>query len=262
MKSLDLASYDEGIDLTCKQPRNQGTGVGITHLSLRSTDEPDYSIMDANAVLKRYRNKLEHIELKMDLDTNDSAVYTIQYPHLKTLHLDSTAWWIPRNAPMLQELTMTPRTINSNSAVLDTIPPNLEKLVLQMAQDPFIHNKAALVRYLTHLGQQSQLKVLVIDFSSLDNVGSVLDAVCSLHQLQHLRISFTSNLESSQMETFFDNRMQGCPGLSYLDIHCQNVPSPHTLNALKQLEHLEHFRFPSDWMNSDERFRHEMENVL
>lgn len=129
MKSLELSSYDEGIDLTCKQPRNPGAGVGITHLSLRSTDEPDNSIMDTNAVLKRYRNKLEYIELKMDPDTNDSAIYTIQYPHLKTLHLDNAAWCIPRNAPMLQELTMTTRTINSNSAVLDTIPPNLEKLV-------------------------------------------------------------------------------------------------------------------------------------
>lgn len=128
-----------------------------------------------------------------------------------------------------------------------------------MAQDSLIHNKAALVRYLSH---QPQLKVLVIDFSSLDNVGSVLDTICSLHQLQHLRISFTSNWGPSQMDTFFDNLIQGCPGLSYLDIHCQNVPSTHTLNALKQLEHLEHFRFSSDWMNSDERSRHEMENVF
>lgn len=155
----------------CKQPSNPGRGISITHLSLDTSEEPDFSIMDANALLKSYRNKLRHIELKMDLDTNDSAIYTIQYPHLKTLHLDSTAWWIPRNAPMLQGLTMTPRAINSNPAVLDTIPTNLENLVLQMAQDPLIHNKATLVRYLTHLAQQSQLKVLVIDFSSLDNVG-------------------------------------------------------------------------------------------
>lgn len=56
------------------------------------------------------------------------------------------------------------------------------------------------------------------------------------------------------MDTFFDNLIQRCRGL-YL-------PSTHTLNALKQLEHLDHFQFPSDWMNDNERFRHEMENFL
>lgn len=178
IKSLKLAPYEKALLLRASNPATLVEELA-SHVFLLIRVESQTFQLWMSTLYWSYHNKLEHIELKVDLDTNERTIYTIQYPHLKTLHLDSTAWWIPRNAPMLQWLTKTSRAINSNSAVLDTIPPNLKKLEL-LLEDLLIHSKAALVRYFNQLAQQSQLKELDAYFSSLDDVGSVLDAICSL----------------------------------------------------------------------------------
>ncbi|CDS06456.1 hypothetical protein LRAMOSA08984 [Lichtheimia ramosa] len=254
MKRLEVVFSVFGVDIMCNDEGSPSESIGITHLSLDGVSLPLYPIMNVYSILERYHSTLEEMDLKMSLDTKISAICDIQYPQLKKLYLHSPAWWIPRNAPVLQELDISSTTINSNPAVLDTIPPHLQKLQLRLAHDPYIQNKAAIERYLLRLAQQSQLKELVILFNSMDNVQTLLDAICHLHQLQSLMISFSYKWPSSGIEPFFENLVQKCPHLFSLGMQCQSLPSTYTMNTLKQLEHLQHLAFPIYWIHDNAEF--------
>lgn len=101
--------------------------------------------------------------MELDLDTRDATIYSIQYPDHGTLDLDVIAWWICRNVPVLQELSMISRTLFMNGAALNTTPVSSHNLVLQAPGNSLIYIKAQLERYLNHLGQQSTFRVLVIN---------------------------------------------------------------------------------------------------
>lgn len=104
MSSLELTVSDSGVDFTCKEQGSRGEDIGITHLCLASNGSPMNRIMNINPILKRHHNTLEQIDLRMDLDTSDDMIDTIQYPRLNRIFLYSSARWIPQSTPMLQEL--------------------------------------------------------------------------------------------------------------------------------------------------------------
>lgn len=254
MKGLKLAVSVSGVDFTCKEQGIPGEGIGISHLCLAKNGSPMSRTMNVNPVLKRYHNTLERIDLRMDLDTSDDMIDTIQYPRLKRIFFCHSAWWIPQNAPMLQELGMTAYTLNRNPAVLDTAPVDLQKLELRLHMDPLLPNKEPLERYLLRLAQQSQLKELTINMTTSDHVGTLLDAISHFHQLQSLVIRFRDDWRQFEMERFYDRLVQGCPSLSSLQMNCKNTPSTYLLNTLKEFGHLEHFGFPIHWMYGNDSF--------
>ncbi|CDS06440.1 hypothetical protein LRAMOSA08968 [Lichtheimia ramosa] len=256
MKRLEVVFSDSGIHLICNDKGSPGEDIGITHLLLDGVSIPDDAIMNVNTILEQHHSTFEQMELKIDLDTSSIK---IRYPQLTKLHLDSSAWWIPHNAPMLQELTISSTTINSNPAVLDTIPPRLQKLQLCLAQELYIQNKAAIERFLLRLAQHSQLKELGILFNTLDNIQSLLDAICHLGQLQSLMISFSYKWPSSGIESFFESLVQKCPRLSSLAMECQSLPSTYAMNTLKQHKHLQRLGFPIHWLHGNDEFWHSLQ---
>ncbi|CDS10646.1 hypothetical protein LRAMOSA11132 [Lichtheimia ramosa] len=256
MNHLEIMVGDSGIDFTCKEQGSPGEDIGITHLCLESHASRYDPTVNVNAILKRYHNTLERIELFMDLDTNNDTIYTMQYPRLKKLFLHSSAWWIPYNAPMLQELGMTSYTLNINPAMLDSTPLNLERLELRLDMYPQLRNNAPLERYLIRVARYSELQQLTIDLSTSDNLSTLFDAIGDLHQLQSLVISFKRDWPSFHMERFFNRLVQGCPCLTSLEMNCNNAPTMYVLNTLKQFEHLQHLGFPIDWTNGNYSFWH------
>lgn len=123
-----------------------------------------------------------------------------------------------------------------------------------------MHDKARLERFLLGIAQHCQLKDLVVVFSSLDNVGTLLDAITHLCHLESLAISFTSDWRSSQMESFFDHLVQRCPRLCSLDMRCENIPSADAMSTLKQLGHLQQFGFHVNWTHGNDDFWHALED--
>lgn len=202
--------------------------------------------------MNTYSNTLKHLELRIDLDNDDS--YDVQYPLLERLVLNSSAWWIPRNAPMLQELTMSLYTINTNPAVLDTILPNMKKLELELAGGPFLVDKTLIESYLQRLAHGCQLKYLVVYFSCSDNISSMLDAICHLGQLDSLEICVWRKWKCNEMERFLEKLVIGCPLLRLLRIKCHNAPSTTSINNLKRLAHLEQLAFSVHGIENDYQF--------
>ncbi|CDS10639.1 hypothetical protein LRAMOSA11125 [Lichtheimia ramosa] len=181
---------DSGIALTFKRKGHPSDEIGVTHLALRYERFVDQIMMvDINPTLRKHGNTLQDLNLKDFILEMDLAVsQDIQYPRLMKLDLDGSAWWIPRNAPMLQELTLTANTILAHPTVLDTIPANLKKLQLLLAGGRRIVDQTRLAAYLDGLAHQSQLKELVISSSRVDDLGNMFDAICHLDQLERLNV--------------------------------------------------------------------------
>lgn len=162
------------------------------------------------------------------------CIGNIEFPHLTKLGLYFSGWQIIRNAPMLEELKLTLRIITAYPQVLDMIPPQLKSLELDLVCWCKDVDWSPILRYLNRIALRSQLKELVIRFSTGDEVASILDAIYRHGQLESLKIIFTKAWESGQMERFLDGLVKVCPRLLSLELGRKNAPSTHSLNILKR----------------------------
>ncbi|CDS10652.1 hypothetical protein LRAMOSA11138 [Lichtheimia ramosa] len=262
MNHIEVVITYAFLQLTYKRRESASDEIGITHLCLSSYPEEDVISTNVIPILKQYHDTVQHLELFMNLDNGgNNSAYDVQYPQLKKLVLESSAWWIPRNAPMLEDLTLISKTIHEHTAVLDTIPANLRKLKLRLAHEPFLVDKAPLVTYLHRLSQQSQLKKLVVYFDNSKDNGTVLDAICHLGQLECLTVDSYDKWDVNQMEEFFGKLVIGCTRLRKLRINCHNAPSIQSINTLKRLGHLNKLAFSVDGINNDYSFCHSIQAI-
>lgn len=183
---------------------------------------------------------VERLCFQVELDSEqEEELYNLEYGRLKKAHLDGSGWWIPRHAPMLDELKISPQTISANPSVLDVVPANLKTLHLDVADTDDVDQKALIERYLHRFINHPNLKELAVNFHTANNTDNVFNAILHLRHLQHLKIRFTYEWDSNQMQRFLYRLVKGCPHLTGLEIICNNAPSTDSLNALKQLDHLE-----------------------
>lgn len=237
--------------------------------ALRGTDGVASSIWDFLAhALRQHQNTLEHITFTtFDHIENEEdehglqEVYHIEYRRLKQLEVCILGWWILRNAPMLEKLKISASTIRKHMAVLDTIPPMLKKLELNVNDHLDLRCKAHLARYIERFAQHSQLKELAIGFYSLQNIANILRAIHRLNQLQRLTIIFSTKWHYDQMESFMDGLVKGCQKLACLEINCHNAPSTHAMNSLKKLEHLERLAFSIQDVHNDVGFWRAIQSI-
>lgn len=175
---------------------------------------------------------------------------------MRELRLYNSGWWIPHNAPMLEELDITCDAHGAGSVVSDTtpLPPNLKKLVLNFHLALNRRNNALLKRYLDRYANHTKLKELVISVDTVADTDNVLDAVLHLGQLERLKILFSRAWKSTQVQGFLDRLSEGCPNLSSLAITCDNVPSTQSINTLKRLEHLKELGFSIKGLDHDDGF--------
>lgn len=254
MNSLDLEIIGPSVTIKYKERGLHAEEIGMTHVTLVCDSWDDQHRMDFNPILNKYSSTVEHLDL--DIDVANDVLYDVQYPRLKTLVLDSLDWWIPRNAPMLQELAISSYTIHTHPAVLDTIPPDLITPELRLADEPFSIDKTFIATYLHRLGHQSQLKNLIVFCISSDDIGTMLDAICHLGRLDSLVIHVWRYWDNNEMEGFFGKLVIGCPRLRLLRINCQNAPSTTSINTLKRLGHLTQLAFSVHGIDNHYGFWH------
>lgn len=63
----------------------------------------------------------------------------------------------------------------------------------------------------------------------------MLDAIYQHDQLECLKISFTDDLESYDLETFLEVLVQSCPRLACFELKCARAPSIYAINTLGSL---------------------------
>ncbi|KAJ8657580.1 hypothetical protein O0I10_006644 [Lichtheimia ornata] len=240
---LDVSISCLGIEHIYSHEENSSKEHEVTKIIMEIERLPDETCKDTSSIIKKYHDTLEHLEWDMDSSLDTENIEHLQYPRLKKLGLFWSGWQIPHNAPLLEELTLTSRIISTQPQVLDTVPPHLKKLELKLHDIPQLVDKTSVVRYLTRISLQCQLKELVVRFNSEENVTSVMDAIYRLDQLECLKISFTDVWNPYRMERFFDGLVKACPHLSRLELRCGNAPSIYSMNTLKGLAHLNMFAF-------------------
>lgn len=178
------------------------------------------------------------------MDAHD--VFSITYPRLKTLLLGGSGSWIPRNAPLLEELEITCGTIDHHLNLLDFIPAKLKKLKMDFWPHNKLQHTTLITRYFHRYSARSNityfLNELIIHTDKMEYGEILFEGICHLTQLERLIISY-SDWDASEMETFIDQLANGCHRLSCLKHFTRPTPSPHAVHALKPLENLNHFAF-------------------
>lgn len=254
MKSLTFSNDGPGLEFNLSDQGPICKGIGITDLTIMATCFGGHVWGNVDYILRQCQRTIERLRFDVDSGSEPEDIYTIQYDRLKKLCLDTSGWWIPRHAPMLEELDISAETFSANAAVLDVVPTNLKKLHLQVAGTHTVDQKALIEQYLLRFISHPHLKELVIDFTTMNNIDNVLNAVLHLHQLHHLMVRFKRHWDSNHMQRFLDGLVKGCPHLSSFEIHCVNAPSTDSINALKRLEHLEKLAFSVDSRDGDDNF--------
>ncbi|KAJ8657974.1 hypothetical protein O0I10_006245 [Lichtheimia ornata] len=237
ISNIDLVMCDDdGIELTFSCEEHPSERIGIKNLTISS--ETEKACTNTTSIVKQHHNTLEKIEWVMDTSCDTDTIDDRQYPHLKKLHIYISGWELPRNAPLLEDLIMTSQTIKRHPATLDTIPPNLKKLTLDLKAGLDAASKSSIEHYLDRLAQH-QLKYLTIALDSKDNVDNLLHAIHRHNQLEHLKVTLKGVWNSYSMEQFVHGLVNGCPRLISLELVCHAAPSANTMNSLKHLEHLQ-----------------------
>lgn len=220
---------------------HQGNGPdAVTDISVVEQYDGEQTCDNISPLLKDYQTTVERMTWSMEPKIGDNDLYDFQYPRLKKLSLDKSGWWIPRNAPILEELKVTSRTIRASSSpsVLDTVPPNLKKLEIDLAWRPDLEDKKPLANYLHRFAQHPHLTELAIFSYHVDEIDTVLDAITCLGGLQRLMINFPSEMDNSQIQRFFKAIANGCPRLSCLEMKCHHTQTAFVMDALHSLQHL------------------------
>ncbi|KAJ8658023.1 hypothetical protein O0I10_006294 [Lichtheimia ornata] len=173
---------------------------GMSKIVIDTEDFGTDICKDTSSVVKRHHNTLKHLEWDMDTSHDIETIDNIQFPRLTKLCLFSCGWQIIRNAPMLEELALTVGMTSMHPQVLDTMPPNLKSLDLdlnsQHAYDD--DDDSPILCYLNRIAIQMRLKKLVIHFNSCNNVAFILDAIHRHDHLECLKIRFTGEWVSIQ----------------------------------------------------------------
>ncbi|CDH57673.1 predicted protein [Lichtheimia corymbifera JMRC:FSU:9682] len=273
MNSLECVIYKEGVEMTCsdeggrryeEQQQQQQT---ITHLSLHSHNEDRFEHTHVSSFLKQYQGCIVDLEIGINHDVNDEdGIYAIQYPRLKKLLLYQSGWWIQRNAPLLETLELHTEIIIIYPQVLDTIPPALKKLVMNL-QDYTLPDASVIVRYFHRLSEHSNFKDLDIYFGDpYRDIDDIVDAFCCCQKLERLNIYFdVDKLDAEwhgvEMEPHLLKVVKGCPRLTRLEVYCHQALSTKTLNAFQQLEHLEQLQFSIVGFSEYEGFWKAVESI-
>lgn len=224
---------------------------GITDLTFDGYSPFSFSYEEICSLLKQHQSTLHFLQWGIDLHMENHDIYSIQYPQLKKLVIRCSGWWLPRNAPLLEELDITTRAVNVTDEELSTIPPNLQKLSLRFDTSP-LPDKTPIIQYLNRTAEHSHFYHLVVHFQIKDTFGEIHDAISRLNQLERLTIIYTYDWNYMEMERFFGKLVKGCPRLTRLEL--SGTPTTYSINALKQLEHLKELSFSIHWHDGDPRF--------
>lgn len=260
MKSLTIEDddYDVGPHLTYIEQGPPCKDIGITDLTIRVSEPPNNVWTLLVHELRQYHKTVQHMHYSVfhehEVEDGSEQLSDIEYPELKQLCLFHSGWWIPRNAPILEELDITCYVLLGDLEILDTVPPNVKKLHLDLDSGFDDRDSAEMEQDFQRLARHTQLKELGFVFCRMDNIESILHVTHQLWQLERLAPNFTDTWDYDRQKRFIDGLAKGCPNLAYLDIKYRNAPSTYFMKALKQLQHLEELAFSAKDPDDDDTF--------
>ncbi|CDH57670.1 predicted protein [Lichtheimia corymbifera JMRC:FSU:9682] len=256
MTNLELYEFPAGFNIIFREDGPRCKEGAITSLEIDIHDMEEDRWESAIYILQQHHQRLEYLNFHVDSNAVDDRIYNIEYPCLKKLHLRNSGQWIPRNAPMLEELGITCFTYEEESTVPDAVSPRLKKLELDLHLSPQGYNISQFTQYIHRYAHHPQLKELIIHLPESDSIDNLLTAIHHLCQLERLVIRFSEDWDATLMHGFLDGLVTGCPNLSSLGIGSINAPSTHSMIALKGLEHLQHLGFSIEDVNDEDDFWH------
>ncbi|KAI7876163.1 hypothetical protein K492DRAFT_210522 [Lichtheimia hyalospora FSU 10163] len=246
MQHLQLHHDDERMEIKAETMESEHPENGITYLDIHSYEWEEDISHDIVRVLEQHQKTLVDISLKLKGSIHHDKIDTMHYPCLKRLALSYTSeasacfgWWIPNQAPLLQDLRMTVTVIKTHPTILNTKPPHLKRLVMRLG-DPDPEEETAIARYINYYaqqGKQSSLKELELHLYT-EHFSPIQEAICHLSQLQHLMIGFTCEWVALHVDRFLELLVNGCPYLEFLDMSWNKVLSVESLHILKRLASL------------------------
>lgn len=256
MNNLEIYEFEVGFNTVFSEdgPRRQERAITNLTIDMHAIEIDRWE--SALHVLRQHQQTLEDISLEADVPSVNEEIYNIEYPCLKKLCIRNSGMWIPRNAPMLEEMKISCFTFGEESTVPDALPPKLKKLELDLDHGYHRVDKAPYAQYVHRYARHPHLKELVVHLHSSDTIVNVLEAILHLGQLERLMIRFTDDWDTTQMQGYIDALVKGCPNVSSLGISCNNAPSTYSMNALKRLEHLEQFGFSLKDVDDHDGFWH------
>lgn len=241
MRRLELEINEMGIRLVFEDQGHHSEEPGVTNLSLSCNQMSiDNTYEHVTSLLQKHHKTLEHMEWDVDRSIHGMDLQDIKYPRLTTLFLHTSGWWIPRNAPMLEDLNVEANIIKSNPEVIRTIPPKLKKLSFGLPRNI----GSSIKQSLSHLGRLSQLRQLDMNLYRPSNISHIFDTSTSLQHLQRLRLKLRDNLDFYEMDGFVEGLVKECPHLVCLEVDCDNALPTYFVDALKPLEHLKQLAIP------------------
>lgn len=251
MRRLELEIDDVGIRIIYEDEGQHFEELGITNLCVSCNQMSiDNTYECVTSLLQKHHKTLEQMEWHVDPSINGMDLQDIKYPRLTTLILFTSGWWIPRNAPLLEQLQIEPSIIKYNPEVIRTIPPNLKRLSFEFPRNIGSSIKQSPCR----LGQLPQLRQLDMNLSLPQDISHIFDGSFCLDQLQRLKLWFRDDLDSYQMEGFIEGLVKGCPHLLCLEVECGNAPPTSFVNALNPLEHLKQLAISIKAVDDDGSF--------
>lgn len=241
--SLDISSFGVTIKSSNRGKRHDG----ITHLDICGSITPNVTSKVIFSLLKQHHTTLERLKWRMHVDRDAHDVFSIAYPRLKILLLGGSGSWIPRNAPLLEEMEITYGTIDHHPNLQDFIPAKLKKLKMDFWPHDKLQHTTFITRYFHRYSARPNTtyflnELIIHTFYKMENAEILFEGICHLTQLERLVI-FYLDWNASEMETFIDQLANGCHRLSCLKLFTRVMPSPHAVHALKPLEHLNHLAF-------------------
>lgn len=268
MKSLTL--IDNVFDIQCrfynKAQYHDGDDDGrdgITEFLVSEHGNEPGTLTTIDAFLKQHRTTLANMRWDLYHDSDVEHTHDIQYPRLKKLSAVKSGWWIPRNAPQLEELRIAWITITGYHEILDIIPPNMKKLVMDLEHKQPHEDDTILLNYLSRMDQRSELWELDIRCKTVDDIERMLDVITRFGHLQRLMIYFSNyfDWDSYEMEAFFEKLAKGCSRLACLEVEHTEGLSIGSIHALKQLESLKRFNFSIQNTSDNDDFWEAIQNL-
>ncbi|KAJ8658013.1 hypothetical protein O0I10_006284 [Lichtheimia ornata] len=254
MNSIDIVKSCGGFNIAYYQKEPRCKGNGVTHIDVQVYGMKEDAWKNAIYILLQHHETLECMKFNVEAANGQEEVYNIEYPCLKRLSLAYSGSRIPRHAPMLEELEIRYLLTDEVCVVPDSASTKLTKLVVEMDLPMHAGANPPFERYLHQLAQHSHLKELDVTFNSVARIDNVVEAMFHLGTLERLMMFVTSEWECTSTQRFLVGLAKGCPNLSCFGISCNTAPSACSINALKQLAHLERFGFSIEGMDGDDAF--------
>ncbi|KAI7873965.1 hypothetical protein K492DRAFT_200342 [Lichtheimia hyalospora FSU 10163] len=244
MQKLDVFLSNHGVEMAFLDQDEPCREQGITDLVIGGHLQDDNTGNDIVSLLQYYQGTLVHLKWNAWLDNNEDDLYHIPFSCLKKLSFGYSAFQIPWNAPVLEELDFKAQSIANYPTVLDTIPCHMKKLDITLYHTLSFNDATIIGEYLNRIAQQQnvQLSELVLNINHLEHIENALEAIGSLHYLERLMITCW-NLVADQLERFLEILAIGCPDLKCFKINCTNAPSIDAIHTLKRLDHLKELAF-------------------